>query len=84
VTFGGECRLELMRRTDIRGRNSATQLGLCHLAFELDSREAVFTLTERLRSDDYRILGEPRITGDGYFESVAADPDGNQIELTCK
>ena len=84
VTFGGECRLELMRRTDIQGRNSASQLGLCHLAFELDSREAVLMLTERLRRDDYRILGEPRITGDGYFESVAADPDGNQIELTCK
>ena len=67
VAFGGGCRLELMRRTDIQGRNSAMQLGLCHLAFELGSREEV-----------------PRITGDGYFESVAADPDGNQIELTCK
>ena len=84
VAFGGGCRLELMRRTDIQGRNSATQLGLCHLAFELGSREEVLTLTERLRSDNHPILGEPRITGDGYFESVAADPDGNQIELTCK
>jgi len=84
VAFGGGCRLELMRRTDIQGRNSAMQLGLCHLAFELGSREEVLTLTERLRSDNHPILGEPRITGDGYFESVAADPDGNQIELTCK
>ena len=74
VTFGGGCRLELMRRTDIRG----------HIAFELGSREEVLALTERLRSDNHPILGEPRITGDGYFESVAADPDGNQIELTCK
>jgi len=24
----------------------------------------------------------PRHTGDGYFESVVLDPDGNRIEIT--
>jgi hypothetical protein len=24
----------------------------------------------------------PRITGDGYYESVALDPDGERIDLT--
>ena len=39
-------------------------------------------LRERLRNDGYRIVGEPRTTGDGFYESVIADPDGNLIELT--
>lgn len=39
-------------------------------------------LTARLRSDGYEIVGEPRVTGDGYYESCILDPDGNRIEIT--
>ena len=39
-------------------------------------------LTARLRADDYRVLDGPRTTGDGYYESVVLDPDGNRIEIT--
>jgi lactoylglutathione lyase len=28
------------------------------------------------------LLGEPRRTGDGYYESVILDPEGNRIEIT--
>jgi lactoylglutathione lyase len=42
----------------------------------------VDTLTERLRADGYRVVGEPRTTGDGYYESVVLDLDGNRIEIT--
>jgi hypothetical protein len=34
----------------------------------------VEALTERLRADGYRILSEPRLTGDGFYESSVADP----------
>jgi lactoylglutathione lyase len=27
------------------------------------------------------ILSPPRVTGDGYYEAVLADPEGNRIEL---
>jgi lactoylglutathione lyase len=27
------------------------------------------------------LLSAPRMTGDGFFETVIADPDGNRIEL---
>ena len=47
------------------------------------AREAGVALTDRLRADGYQIVGEPRTTGDGYFESVVADPDGNLVEITC-
>lgn len=81
LRFGDGCRLELMRRSDIAGRNSAERLGLCHMAFGCRSREEVLELTERLRRDGHPILGEPRTSGDGYFESVVGDPDGNRVEI---
>ena len=39
---------------------------------------------ERLRTDGYTIAGEPRTSGDGYFESVILDPDGNRVECVYK
>ena len=83
LSFGGECRLELMRRTDIRGTVCTPQIGLAHFAFECTNREEVCALTERLRADGHRIAGEPRTTGDGFFESVVEDPDGNLVEITA-
>ncbi|SEL27319.1 Glyoxalase/Bleomycin resistance protein/Dioxygenase superfamily protein [Carnobacterium iners] len=46
------------------------------------TKAEVTMLTNQLREDGYRIVGEPRTTGDGYFESVVLDPDGNRIEIT--
>ena len=39
-------------------------------------------LTEQLRKDGYTIFGEPRTTGDGYYESVVLDCENNLIEIT--
>ena len=36
----------------------------------------------RLAADSVPVLDGPRHTGDGYYESVVLDPDGNRIELT--
>lgn len=83
LTFEGACRLELMRRSDIYGKVSDEQIGLAHFAIACADKDAVCLLTERLRADGYQIVGEPRTTGDGCFESVVADPDGNLVELTC-
>ena len=55
---------------------------MAHFAIAVGNREAVHVLTERLRADGYTILGEPRMTGDGCYESVVADPEGNRVEIT--
>lgn len=77
-------RLELMQIPAVAERASGDlqRLGLAHIAFALGSEQAVDELTDLLRSDGYTILDSPRRTGDGYYESVVRDPDGNRIELT--
>ena len=56
--------------------------GLTHFAISVGSRERVDELTEAIRSAGYEITGEPRTTGDGYYESVITDPEGNLVEIT--
>lgn len=83
VRFAGGPAIEVMARTDVKGRPGSEVLGYCHLAFACADRQEVVERTDRFRKDGFVILGEPRTTGDGYFESVIADPDGNPVELAC-
>ena len=66
---------------DVKKRE-VNYIGLAHFAISVGNKPDVLLLTERLRTDGYQILNEPRITGDGYFESVVSDPDGNKVEIT--
>lgn len=83
MSFAGGSRLELMQ-WDEPGQRPAGEgrAGLIHLALSVGSKEAVDALTKRLKADGYECLGEPRVTGDGYYESVIADPEGNVVEIT--
>jgi lactoylglutathione lyase len=86
LTFAGGARLELMQRADVGARDgdpARETLGLAHFAVALGSEAAVDALTERLRRDGFPVLSNPRRTGDGYYESVVLDPDGNRLELTA-
>jgi len=83
LSFASGARLELMRLPDLADADrSRGTIGLAHLALSTGSRETVNALSRRLRADGYTIVDGPRVTGDGYYESVVLDPDGNRIELT--
>ena len=83
LSFDSGSRLEIMTRSDLAGRpNVDMAVGLAHIAIALGSREAVDSLTARLEADGYTVASRPRTTGDGYYESVVLDGDGNRIELT--
>jgi lactoylglutathione lyase len=86
LSFASGARLELMQRPDIAPRPTANgereTIGLAHFALSLGSEAAVDEMTARLRTAGARVVSEPRRTGDGYYESVVLDPDGNRIELT--
>lgn len=78
-------RLELMHRQDVKAvkvARSAEWIGFAHLAFSVGSRERVEALTARLKADGYQVVDGPRLTGDGYYESVVLDPENNRIEIT--
>jgi len=85
LRFGTGARLELMQSPAVAVPavpEGALPQGLVHLAFAVGSREAVHQTTEALRDAGYAVVGEPRLTGDGYYESVVLDPDGNRLEIT--
>jgi lactoylglutathione lyase len=77
-------RLEIMHRPDIAEqlREKGITNGLAHFSISAGNKQKVNELTELLRKDGYTVKGEPRTTGDGYYESVILDPEGNNIELT--
>lgn len=86
LAFEGGGRLEVMRTSMIRPvrLESGTQrMGLTHLALSVGAEARVDELTRTLREAGYAVLDGPRRTGDGYYESVVLDPDGNRIEIAA-
>ena len=83
LTFDNGTRLEIMNKPDMTDtEKSLTRTGYVHIAFSLGSKQAVDTLTEKLRADGYLVVSGPRTTGDGYYESCIVGIEGNQIEIT--
>lgn len=79
----GGTKLEIMNVPDIVTRNQdVTTKGLCHISISVGSKKIVDELTEKMRIDGVSIIGNPRTTGDGYYESVIADVEGNIVEIT--
>jgi lactoylglutathione lyase len=84
LSFGTGCRLELMQKPSIPDNlNNGEATGITHFAMSVGSESAVNELTEKLRSDGFSIVGEPRWTGDGYYESVVLDTEGNRVEIVA-
>ncbi len=84
LSFSEGPRVEIMNIEGILNKEQITQkyIGYCHLAMSVGSKSEVLRLTQILLDDGYEVVGKPRYTGDGYFESVILDPDGNRIEIT--
>lgn len=89
LRFSDGARLELMQRADVPdqaipdGENARpAQAGYAHFALSLGSPAAVDALAEAMSAAGRPIIDGPRTTGDGYYECVIADPDGNRIEIT--
>ncbi len=75
--------LELMNQESMAGTVAeGIPFGLAHMAFSLGSEDAVDKKTHQLEMAGFTRIGGPRITGDGYYESVVLDLEGNRLELT--
>jgi lactoylglutathione lyase len=84
LSFAKGPRIEIMTIPGLidHSADSSFMIGYSHLAFALGSEKEVDQMTQRMREAGVKIISEPRRTGDGYYESVVADPDGNSVELT--
>lgn len=86
LSFSDGVRIEAMKTTildPVAIEPGAQRMGLTHFAVALGSEPLVDELTHRLKSDGFPVLDGPRRTGDGCYESVVLDPDGNRIEITA-
>ena len=79
---GGDSRLELMTFPTLGPAAAHPSLGYPHIAIGVGSRDTVNSLVRRMADDGVPIVTEPHLTGDGYYEAVVRDPDGNLVEIT--
>jgi lactoylglutathione lyase len=85
LSFSSGARLELMRSptvADLPDGPEDQPAGYAHFAFSVGCKEQVERLTADLSAAGYKVASAPRTTGDGYYESVVLDPDGNRVEIT--
>ncbi|QMI05260.1 VOC family protein [Citrobacter sp. RHB25-C09] len=81
VRVGEEIAIELMTKPRLRSvlpDNHTT--GWVHLALSVGSKEQVNALAKKAEEKGI-LVSPPRTTGDGYYEAVIKDPDGNYIEI---
>ena len=84
LSFEQGARIEIMQKLGIDRRPPSPSLGLTHMAIAIGNEEKVREFTAYLGNNAVNIVSQPRWTGDGYFESVISDPDGNLIEITTE
>ncbi|MFT3934988.1 MAG: VOC family protein [Chitinophagaceae bacterium] len=85
LQFQDGCRLELMHKPALHENSqpyAAPAYGIVHLAMSVGSKVLVDELVSQLAADGYQVVGQPRTTGDGYYEGVVLDPENNIIEIT--
>jgi lactoylglutathione lyase len=84
LAFPSGIELELMQAPDVvKNSHSLTSkvMGYSHLAFSVGSQSEVGNMTEHLRSKGCLVIDLPRLNGDGFYESIVLDPDGNRIKI---
>ena len=83
ISFGSGARLELMKMKTRTGKAAGTDcIGLTHIALSAGSAPLVDSLTQKIHAAGFALVSNPRTTGDGYYESVVCDPEGNILEIT--
>lgn len=83
VTLAHGPALELMTLPGLADKppREDNRTGWAHIAISLGSVEAVDKMVAALEPTG-ALVHAARWTGDGFYEAVIADPDGNLIEIT--
>ena len=82
LTFDNGSRFEIMHRQSmIDPKKDKYRSGYHHIAINVGDKNDVNNLTREMEDDGIFIVTAPRTTGDGYYASIVADPEGNEIEI---
>lgn len=83
VKIGEDIAIELMTRPGLKPRlPDNNTVGWVHLAISVGGAASVDAMATRAQEQGILVSG-PRTTGDGYYEAVIQDPDGNLIEVVA-
>ncbi|MCQ7059687.1 VOC family protein [Escherichia coli] len=83
VNIGDGIAIELMTKTGLTScLPDNNTVGWVHLAISVGSVESVDAMAMRAQEQGI-LVSAPRTTGDGYYEAVILDPDGNLIEIVA-
>lgn len=82
IAFQEGARIELMSGATVAEPGPERTAGYAHVAVSVGSRAAVDAMVESLEAAAVVVVGRPRTTGDGHYEAVVQDPEGNRIEIT--
>jgi lactoylglutathione lyase len=83
VSLADGPQLEIMRLPDLLPAEQANErVGWAHIALSVGGEGQVDMLAQRARQEGI-LLAPPRWTGDGFYEAIIRDPDGNAIEITA-
>jgi len=79
LSFPSGIKIELMHIAD---NDDSLNNRWGHIAISLKSRAKVDEFIKNIENTGIEIISAPRVTGDGYYEAVICDPEGNHIEIT--
>ncbi|EIX9031253.1 TPA: VOC family protein [Klebsiella aerogenes] len=83
VKIGSDVAIELMSKPGLHdSTHDNNHTGWVHLAIAVGGTEQVNALAKRAEMAGI-LVSAPRTTGDGYYEAVIKDPDGNLVEIVA-
>lgn len=75
--------LEIMSLPDLLSAEQASErVGWAHIALSVGEESRVDQLAQRAQQEGI-LQAAPRWTGDGFYEAIIRDSDGNAIEITA-
>lgn len=81
VKMGEDVAIELMTKPGLTAREPDNiTSGWVHLAIAVGTKAKVDALAQKAQERGI-LVSAPRTTGDGYYEAVIKDPDGNLVEI---
>lgn len=83
INFNDGGTIELMTKPGLCMQNpNNNMIGWAHIAIAVGGKQQVENLAN-IAAKNNILYAKPRLTGDGYYEAIIKDPDGNLMEIVA-